>query len=96
MPWGLNVEDALLRKMLWCVSVSREDQLMIGDTRHGEGAYPYLHAAVIFFLSFVFLSQFMFLSFLKTKKCSLAVCLGGGGGAIRCSRSFLKLFYKTK
>lgn len=34
MPWGLNVEDALLRKMLWCVSVSREDQLMTVDVRH--------------------------------------------------------------
>lgn len=68
MPWGLNVEDALLRKMLWCVSVSREDQLMIGDTRHGEGAYPYLHAYFLsFFLSFVFLSQFMFFHFLRQR-----------------------------
>lgn len=77
MPWGLNVEDALLRKMLWCVSVSREDQLMIGDTRHGEGAHPYLHAAVIFSLSFFFKTNLCFYHFLRQRN-ALWLCVWGG------------------
>lgn len=35
---------------------------------------------LLFSFFLFFLSQFMFLSFLKTKKFSLAVCLGGGWG----------------
>lgn len=46
---------------------------------------PMIYSFFLFsFLSslffFLFFTQFMFLSFLKTKKCSLAVDLGGGEG----------------